>query len=78
MIASAVSRNLTGFDLDLAYEAVKKNADVPPVNDATTQFVFALPPLIWLPLLILLLLLLVFYLGMPTAKNGLTKKSERV
>lgn len=29
---------MTHFDLDLAYEAVKKDADVPPVNDTTTQY----------------------------------------
>lgn len=61
MIASAVSRDVAGFDLKLAYEAVKKNADVPPVNDVTTQFVFALPPLLSLPLLIFLLSLLFRY-----------------
>ena len=43
LIASAVTRNVTGFDLDLAYEAVRKNADVPPVNDPTTQSVRLLP-----------------------------------
>lgn len=41
LIASAVTRNVTGFDLALAYEAVKKNADVPPLNDTTTLYVLS-------------------------------------
>ena len=33
LIAEAVLKNITGFDLDLAYEAVLKDATVPPVDD---------------------------------------------
>lgn len=35
LIAEAVVKNFTGFDLDLAYEAVYKDATVPPVDDWT-------------------------------------------
>jgi len=41
LIASAVTRNVTGFDLELAYEAVKKDSDLPPVNDTSTLFVLS-------------------------------------
>ena len=35
LIAEAVSKNITGFDLDLAWEAVWKDATTPPVDDWT-------------------------------------------
>ena len=35
LIAEAVSKNITGFDLDLAWEAVWKDATMPPVDDLT-------------------------------------------
>ena len=38
-IAEAVIKGVQGFDLDLAYEAVHKDATVPPVNDQNTSFV---------------------------------------
>ena len=37
LIAEAVLKGFTGFDLDLAYEAVHKDATVPPENDWTTS-----------------------------------------
>jgi putative alpha-1,2-mannosidase len=36
LIAEAVLKGITGFDLDLAWEAVHKDATVPPRNDNTT------------------------------------------
>ena len=33
LIAEAVLKNITGFDRDLAWEAVWKDATTPPVND---------------------------------------------
>lgn len=33
LIAEAVYKNISGFDLDLAWEAVWKDATVPPVKD---------------------------------------------
>ena len=41
LIASAVSRNVTGFDLELAYEAVKKDSESPPLRDTSTLFVLS-------------------------------------
>ena len=38
LIAEAVVKNFTGFDLDLAYEAVYKDATVPPVDDWTISY----------------------------------------
>ena len=35
LIAEAVLKNNTGFDRDLAWEAVWKDATTPPVNDGT-------------------------------------------
>ncbi|EIW81934.1 glycoside hydrolase family 92 protein [Coniophora puteana RWD-64-598 SS2] len=35
MIAEAVLKNVTGFDVDTAWEAVYKDATVPPIDDAT-------------------------------------------
>ena len=35
MVAEAAVKNITGFDLDIAYEAVYKDATVPPVDDWT-------------------------------------------
>jgi putative alpha-1,2-mannosidase len=37
LIAEAVIKGITNFDLDLAYEAVYKDATVPPINDQTTS-----------------------------------------
>lgn len=37
MIASAISRNVTGWNRTLALEAVLKNANVAPELDMTTQ-----------------------------------------
>jgi putative alpha-1,2-mannosidase len=39
LIAEAVVKGVTGFDLELAYEAVYKDATVPPVNDGNTSYV---------------------------------------
>jgi hypothetical protein len=36
LIAEAVLKGITGFDLDTAWEAVYKDATVPPKNDNTT------------------------------------------
>jgi putative alpha-1,2-mannosidase len=33
LIAEAVLKNITGFDRDLAWEAVWKDATTPPMND---------------------------------------------
>lgn len=38
IIAEAVSKGFTGFDLDLAYEAVYKNAMTPPDQDTTLWY----------------------------------------
>ncbi|KIJ44801.1 glycoside hydrolase family 92 protein [Sphaerobolus stellatus SS14] len=38
LIAEAMIKGVTGFDRELAYEAVYKDATVPPVNDTTTQY----------------------------------------
>ena len=35
LIAEAVAKNITGFDRDLAWEAVWKDATMPPVDDWT-------------------------------------------
>jgi hypothetical protein len=37
LIAEAVSKNITGFDLDLAWEAVWKDVTTPPVDDWTVM-----------------------------------------
>jgi putative alpha-1,2-mannosidase len=39
LIAEAVVKGITGFDLQKAYEAAHKDATVPPVNDRTTSYV---------------------------------------
>jgi hypothetical protein len=36
LIAEAALKGITGFDLDMAWEAVYKDATVPPRNDKTT------------------------------------------
>jgi hypothetical protein len=36
LIAEAVLKGITGFDLDTAWEAVHKDATVPPRDDETT------------------------------------------
>ena len=38
LIAEAVLKNITGFDRDLAWEAVWKDATVPPVDDWTVMY----------------------------------------
>ncbi|KAH9949159.1 glycoside hydrolase family 92 protein [Amylocystis lapponica] len=38
LIAEAVIKGVTGFDIDTAYEAVYKDATVPPVNDWTISY----------------------------------------
>jgi len=38
LIAEAVKKSVTGFDRELAWQAVWKDATVPPRNDATTQY----------------------------------------
>ncbi|KAH9057785.1 glycosyl hydrolase family 92-domain-containing protein [Lactarius vividus] len=38
LIAEAVLKGITGFDMDLAYEAVYKDATVPPTDDGTTAY----------------------------------------
>ncbi|KAI0315644.1 glycosyl hydrolase family 92-domain-containing protein [Amylostereum chailletii] len=38
LIAEAVLKNITGFDVDLAYEAVHKDATVPPEHDDTVSY----------------------------------------
>ena len=38
LIAEAVLKGFTDFDLELAYEAVHKDATVPPENDWTTRY----------------------------------------
>ncbi|KAI0753582.1 glycoside hydrolase family 92 protein [Irpex lacteus] len=38
LIAEAVLKGFTGFDVDLAYEAVRKDATVPPENDWNTSY----------------------------------------
>ena len=35
MVAEAAVKNVTGFDMAIAYEAVYKDATVPPVDDWT-------------------------------------------
>ena len=37
LIAEAVLKGVTGFDMELAYEAVYKDATVPPADDHTTE-----------------------------------------
>jgi len=37
LIAEAVLKGLSGFDLETAWEAVYKDAVQPPVNDSTTM-----------------------------------------
>lgn len=39
LIAEAVLKGMTGFDLETAWEAVYNDATVPPVNDTTTVWV---------------------------------------
>ncbi|KAH7888253.1 glycoside hydrolase family 92 protein [Phlebopus sp. FC_14] len=38
LVAEAVLKGITGFDLDTAWEAVYKDATQPPVNDTTTVY----------------------------------------
>jgi putative alpha-1,2-mannosidase len=38
LIAEAVKKGVTGFDRELAWEAVLKDATIPPKDDATTQY----------------------------------------
>ncbi|KDQ28672.1 glycoside hydrolase family 92 protein [Pleurotus ostreatus PC15] len=38
LIAEAVVKGITAFDLDLAWEAVLKDATIPPVDDSTTSY----------------------------------------
>ncbi|KXN88560.1 hypothetical protein AN958_07126 [Leucoagaricus sp. SymC.cos] len=38
LIAEAVKKGVTGFDRELAWQAVWKDATVPPKDDATTQY----------------------------------------
>lgn len=38
LLATAFSRNVTGFDKQLAWEAVLKDATVPPADDLSTQY----------------------------------------
>lgn len=38
LIAEAVKKSATGFDRELAWQAVWKDATVPPRNDAITQY----------------------------------------
>jgi len=38
LIAEAVKKGVVGFDRELAWQAVWKDATVPPRNDATTQY----------------------------------------
>lgn len=38
LVAEAVLKNITGFDTELAWAAVWKDATVPPVNDADTVY----------------------------------------
>lgn len=38
LIAESLAKGFRGFDLDLAWEAVYKDAMVPPINDLTTQY----------------------------------------
>ncbi|KZT13304.1 glycoside hydrolase family 92 protein [Laetiporus sulphureus 93-53] len=38
LVTEAVIKNITGFDVDLAYEAVYKDATVPPVDDWTISY----------------------------------------
>ena len=37
LIAEAAIKGITGFDMELAYEAVYKDATVPPADDNTTS-----------------------------------------
>lgn len=37
LVAEAVLKGFTGFHLDTAWDAVYKDATVPPINDATTS-----------------------------------------
>ena len=38
LIAEAIAKNITGFNTTLAYEAVYKDATVPPANDTSIQY----------------------------------------
>ncbi|KAH7902833.1 family 92 glycosyl hydrolase, partial [Hygrophoropsis aurantiaca] len=38
LVAEAVLKGMTGFDLDTAWDAVYKDATIPPVNDTTTVY----------------------------------------
>ncbi|KAG6841351.1 hypothetical protein H0H93_004274, partial [Arthromyces matolae] len=38
LIAEAVVKGITAFDTELAWEAVWKDATVPPKNDVTTSY----------------------------------------
>jgi putative alpha-1,2-mannosidase len=42
LVAEAVLKGITGFDRDLAWEAVWKDATVPPKDDATVMCVSSL------------------------------------
>lgn len=44
LIAEAVLKNITGIDRDLAWEAVWKDATVPPKDDATVVCVRTATP----------------------------------
>ena len=37
LIAEAVVKGITGFDIEMAYEAVYKDATVPPLDDSTVS-----------------------------------------
>lgn len=37
LVAEAVLKGFAGFDLDTAWEAVYKDATIPPINDTTTS-----------------------------------------
>lgn len=39
LIAEAIAKGVKGFDVEKAYEAAKKDATVPPVNDKNTSYV---------------------------------------
>lgn len=38
LVAEALLKGFRGFDVDLAYEAIRKDATVPPENDKTTRY----------------------------------------
>ena len=38
LIAEAIAKNISGFNTTLAYEAVYKDATVPPANDTSIQY----------------------------------------